>query len=93
MERKTLLVCNEHILDNRVREVDFLIVDTESVLILGLESCVELEFIKLAIAIESPRTTTPTSPTRKHVDNKSVLSECKDVFESIGLVSGECEIA
>lgn len=44
------------------------------------------------MAVESPSPTKPTSLMRKHLDNKSVQCEYKDVFEGIGLFPGECDI-
>lgn len=44
------------------------------------------------MANEFPSTTTPTQLTREHLDNKSVLSEYKDVFEGKGLFTCECNI-
>lgn len=77
---------------NRVREVDFFIVETDSVLIFGLKSCVDLQLNKLVMAIETLSPTKPTPVMRNHLDNKSGLSEYKDVFEGIGLFPDECDI-
>lgn len=73
---------------NRVREVDFFIVETDSVTILGLDlkSCVDLEFIKLVTAIEVYYA---------GYDNRNPFSSktgVQNVFEGIGLFLGECDI-
>lgn len=57
--------------ENRVREFDFFIVDTDSVPILGMKSCVDLEFINLVIAIETLTLTKPTPVTIINLSSQS----------------------
>lgn len=62
-------------------KIDFFIVETDSIPILGLKSCIDLKFIKVVMTMQSFSMTKPTSVTRKHLDDKCVLSYYKDVLE------------
>lgn len=66
------------------RKVDLFIVETDSVPILGLKSFVDLEFIKLVMAIETLSRTKPTPVTRNYLNNKSVLGVQKTYSRASG---------
>ena len=63
---------------------EFYVVETHSTPILGLNACVSLELIILAVNSD----TSHTCPLTKEI----VLDKYSDVFDGIGQLPGECEI-
>ncbi len=68
--------------------IGFHVVCTDSPPILGLNTCLDLELVKLTYSVE----TTCTSNIAEPLNKETVLSEYADVFKGIGMFSGECTI-
>ncbi len=64
--------------------VGFHVVNTQSPPILGLDTCLDLDLVKLTFSVE----TCDAAPLTK----QTVLSEYADIFNGIGMFSGECTI-
>ncbi len=72
--------------ENNDITIDFHVIHTESSQIVGLNTCLDLNLVKLTYSVE------PKHPDDKPLDKKTVLSEYNDVFKGIGTFSGQCTI-
>ena len=90
------------------QDIEFYVVDTKGPPILGLQSCLNLELIKLVYSVDTivPGISDAKPPVAKQdasldhchkagshpLDKSSVLKEYPDIFKGIGLFPGECKI-
>lgn len=106
---RTLGVCRlSCTVGQRSQNLEFYVVDTEGPPILGLQSCLSFELIKLVYSVETVvpdsdvKVHCPDKSVHKHepdghsqfssLDNEVILKRYSDVFSGIGLFPGEIKI-
>ena len=70
---------------NRTGQVEFHIVDTQSMPLFGLQSCVEFIWFKITYAVES-------NQPQGHMTKASVLKDYPQAFKGLGSIPGESSI-
>ena len=70
---------------NRTGLVEFHVVDTHSTPLLGLQSCIEFDLVKITYAVE-------TKQPQDHMTKNSVLKDYTHAFKGLGSIPGECKI-